>query len=368
MNEARGVPEGLTSYAKKILDKVLEDLKNPNFQTATVVNIPGKFFENDKVVQINDVTVRINFALYPSHQFKAIINANPQINEKSDELLLSGLGMRFDLENNLTKNYNLKFIRSENPTIVINLLASAGIDAVYTKVYALLKDNYDRFLASFGHELMHFINNQLKGEEDLALRAKYLVALKAKHFTDSQILIDFFFNLYYLTSVENIVRPSELKTTLDNKMVTKKDFKQIYYNSKMYDKFNICQNTTYEKLYNDLGEELAKKVTPKVFKASKDNLISFALSEIIRKIINEGKNYLKTMIPNSTGDVSISNAYLRKFKIFLKNHLFIKYTSSEDVDTEKTYRAIIKDMNATAIKMKKKIAKLYEDVPDNYES
>ena len=85
-------------------------------------------------------------------------------------------------------------------------------------------------------------------------------------------------------------------------------------------------------------------------------------------MIASGKDYLKTMIPISKGDISITNAYLSKFKSFLKNHLFIKYASYEVIDTEKTYRAIIKDMNATAIKMKKKIAKLYEDVPDNYES
>ena len=36
--------------------------------------------------------------------------------------------------------------------------------------------------------------------------------------------------------------------------------------------------------------------------------------------------------------------------------------------TEKTYRAIIKDMNITATKMKKKLAKIYEDIPNEYEN
>lgn len=374
MNEARGVPEGLTSYAKKILDKFLEDLKSPFPNNATVVNIPGTFFKNDKKIQINDVNVLINLKFYSSEQMKAIVKANPHIEEKTDELLLSALGMRFTLDNNLTKNYNLKIMSSSSPTIIINFLASRDILEVYEKIYMIIKDNYARFLDSFGHELKHFIDNQLKDEADIALRAKYQIVSQAKNFTDSQTLIDFFFDLYYLSSTENLVRPSELKTKLDNENVTKKDFKEIYYNSKMYKKFDICQNMTYEKLYNNLGEELATKVSPEKFSKSKDKLISNELSKTIRKMIASGKDYLKTMIPISKGDISITNAYLSKFKSFLKNHLFIKYASNQVIgtdkviDTEKTYRAIIKDMNATAIKMKKKIAKLYEDVPDNYES
>ena len=368
MNEARGVPEGLTSYAKKILDKFLEDLNSPFPNKTTVVNIPGTFFKNDKTLQINDVSVLINLKFYTSQQIKAIVKANPHIKEKSDELLLSSLGMRFDIDNNLTKNYNLKIFKSESPTITINFLASRDIQEVYKKIYIILKDNYARFLDSFGHELKHFIDNQLKVEKDISLSAKYQVVSQARNFTDSQTLIDFFFDVYYLSSTENLVRPSELKTKLDNENVTKKDFKEIYYNSKMYKKFDFCQNMTYEKLYNDLGEELATKVSPEKFSKSKDKLISNELSKTIRKMIASGKDYLKTMIPISKGDISIKNAYLSKFKSFLKNHLFIKYASNQVIDTEKTYRAIIKDMNATAIKMKKKIAKLYEDVPDNYES
>ena len=47
MNEARGVPEHITSYAKVLFDKVLENLKNNKFkgaldQRSTIINIPIK--------------------------------------------------------------------------------------------------------------------------------------------------------------------------------------------------------------------------------------------------------------------------------------------------------------------------------------
>ena len=196
MNEARGVPEGLTSYAKKILDKFLEDLNSPFPNKTTVVNIPGTFFKNDKTLQINDVNVLINLKFYTSQQIKAIVKANPHIEEKTDELLLSALGMRLTIDNNLTKNYNLKIISSKSPTIIINFLASRDIQEVYEKIHMIIKDNYGRFLDSFGHELKHFIDNQLKDEKDIALSAKYQVVSQARNFTDSQTLIDFFFNLY----------------------------------------------------------------------------------------------------------------------------------------------------------------------------
>jgi hypothetical protein len=71
-------------------------------------------------------------------------------------------------------------------------------------------------------------------------------------------------------------------------------------------------------------------------------------------------------------------AFEKKFKVFMKKHMLIKFNSkvtinfpidlNNSINIEKTYRAIIKDMNFTANKMKKKIAKIYEDIPYEYVS
>lgn len=376
INEARGVPAGITNYATKIFNDVLEKLKSNNFQEGfnrftTVVDAPGKFLKDDKPVQISKINVHINFDFYPSSSIKKIVAANPKIKTKTNELLLIGLSMEFFSAKYLTKNYNFKVTSTEKPILHINFLASEDLNNIEDNVYKLLNDNYDMFLSLFSHELKHHISMEAKGEDDLALRAKYTVVANSREFTDNETLNDFVFNLYYITLIENLVRPTEFKTKLDNKKITKKQFLQSYYDSEMYNKFNICEKITYEKLCDDLIEELEKTLPSTIFRTiDKDAIIEMILKETIIKMINGGAKFLKLVIqekmPNSSVEEMV-DVFSGKVNSFLKKHLFIKYKPNKDIDVEKTYRAIIKDMNFTAIKMKKKIARLYEDIPYEYE-
>ncbi len=384
MNEARGVPAGITNYATKIFNDVLEKLKSNNFKRqspfeySAVVDAPGKFLKDDKPVQISKIKVNINFDFYPSSDIKKIIAANPKVKTKTDKLLLTGLGMEFFLAKDLTTNFNLKVASTENPILHINFVASEDLNDIENNVYKLLNDNYDTFLSTFGHEIQHHINMEAKGEDDISLRAKYKVVSNPSDVTEYKALSDFVFNLYYLSLIENIVRPTELKTTLDNKKITKKQFQQVYYDSEMYHKFEICENTTYEKLCNELLKDLEKSLPPVIFKyKTKSEVIEIMLKKTFINMVDEGASFLKMAIfqkmPNAPID-EMTSVFENKFEVFLKKHMFIKYKSSKDIygekdlDVEKTYRSLIKDMNITATKMKKKIAKLYEDLPYEYEN
>jgi len=377
MNEARGVPEHITSYAKVLFDKVLENLKNNKFkgaldQRSTIINIPIKFIEDSKLVEINEIKIDINFDFYSSSDIENIIKSNPKIKTKNDDLLLTGMGMNFEVDREFTKNNNFKIDKNETPILQINFLANEDANNIEDSLYNLFNDNYDEFLSSFGHEIMHHINMQAKGEDDIALRAKYIVVANSRKVTNTNTLNDFVFNLYYLTSIENIVRPSEFKTFLDSKRITKKQFLQSYYDSNMYKKFNICENIKYEDLYNNLDKDLTLMFDTKIYNDNTKNIIILAvLEETLTNMITEGGKFLKQVIkekmPNAPLN-KLAKVFVKKFDTFIRRHLFIKFYPDKSINSEKTFKAIIKDMNITAIKMKKKIAKLYEDIPYNYES
>lgn len=377
MNEARGVPKHITSYAKVLFDKVLENLKNNKFkgaldQRSTIINIPIKFIEDSKLVEINEIKIDINFDFYSSSDIENIIKSNPKIKTKNDDLLLTGMGMNFEVDREFTKNNNFKIDKNETPILQINFLANEDANNIEDSLYNLFNDNYDEFLSSFGHEIMHHITMQAKGEDDIALRAKYIVVANSSKVTNTNTLNDFVFNLYYLTSIENIVRPSEFKTFLDSKRITKKQFLQSYYDSNMYKKFNICENIKYEDLYNNLDKDLTLMFDTKIYNDNTKNIIILAvLEETLTNMITEGGKFLKQVIkekmPNAPLN-KLAKVFVKKFDTFIRRHLFIKFYPDKSINSEKTFKAIIKDMNITAIKMKKKIAKLYEDIPYNYES
>lgn len=377
MNEARGVPEHITSYAKVLFDKVLENLKNNKFkgaldQRSTIINIPIKFIEDSKLVEINEIKIDINFDFYSSSDIENIIKSNPKIKTKNDDLLLTGMGMNFEVDREFTKNNNFKIDKNETPILQINFLANEDANNIEDSLYNLFNDNYDEFLSSFGHEIMHHITMQAKGEDDIALRAKYIVVANSRKVTNTNTLNDFVFNLYYLTSIENIVRPSEFKTFLDYKRITKKQFLQSYYDSNMYKKFNICENIKYEDLYNNLDKDLTLMFDTKIYNDNTKNIIILAvLEETLTNMITEGGKFLKQVIKEKMPNAPLNKlveVFVKKFDTFIRRHLFIKFSPDKSINSEKTFKAIIKDMNITAIKMKKKIAKLYEDIPYNYES
>jgi len=397
MNEARGVPENVTSYAKLVFDKILEGLKNNKFKRKslfdssifTSINAPIEFLKETKIVSIDDIQVKINYDFYSSEQIEKIIKKNTKLNIKSDGFVLIGLSINFEVEDELTKEYNFKLTKLTNPVLEINFLVSYNITQLEYTTHKLLNQFYDSSLSLIGHEIGHHVNMQAKGEDDLAYRAKYAVVSNPRKVTDIDVLNDFVFDLYYLTTIENIVRPSEFKTFIDSKKITKKQFLQVYYDSEMYKKFNICENITYDKLYNDIDNYLKTKLNPNFYNDNYKHIsILFVLESTLIDIIKTGGEILQQIILEKMPNSSIAKqnkVFSKKFNTFVKRHFFIKSSQNKkplpyselyltndnllgSIDAEKTYKAIIKDMNITATKMKKKIAKLYEDIPYEYEN
>ena len=386
MNEARGVPANITNYAKKIFDAFLSNLKMGKFdssklgQITTKVKIAEKFLADNSTVDINEINIILNFKYYALNDLNQIVKNNPKIKVFNNDLVLTGLGMGFDTMDNLTQDYNFNIDKSSKPNLYINFLASNDVFSYEEEqVYKLLTKNYSKILSIFAHEIKHHIDMEAKGQDDLAARAKYSVTGKSIEVTDNTTLNDFVFNLYYMSLIENIVRPTEFKTKLEADRVTKKEFLKNYYDSEMYKVFNVCENITFEKLYDELKAELEKN-TPKdtLDQVNLDENTLSAMTTTIVNIIHKGAEYLMEVMIDKTPIVHRMYAFEKKFKVFMKKHMLIKFNSkvtinfpidlNNSINIEKTYRAIIKDMNFTANKMKKKIAKIYEDIPYEYVS
>ena len=376
MNEARGVPANITNYAKKIFDAFLSNLKMGKFdssklgQITTKVKIAEKFLADNSTVDINEINIILNFKYYALNDLNQIVKNNPKIKVFNNDLVLTGLGVGFDTQDNLTQDYNFNVDKSSKPNLYINFLASNDVFSYEEEqVYKLLTKNYSKILSIFAHEIKHHIDMEAKGQDDLAARAKYSVTGKSIEVTDNTTLNDFVFNLYYMSLIENIVRPTEFKTKLETDRVTKKEFLKNYYDSEMYKVFNVCENITFEKLYDELKAELEKD-TPEdtLDQVNLDKNTLSAMTTTIVNIINKGAEYLMEVIMDKTPIAQSMYAFEKKFKVFMKKHMFIKFDSKNNINIEKTYRAIIKDMNFTANKMKKKIAKIYEDIPYEYVS
>ena len=130
MNEDRGVPANITNYAKKIFDAFLSNLKMGKFdssklgQITTKVKIAEKFLADNSTVDINEINIILNFKYYALNDLNQIVKNNPKIKVFNNDLVLTGLGMGFDTQDNLTQDYNFNVDKSSKQNLYINFLAS----------------------------------------------------------------------------------------------------------------------------------------------------------------------------------------------------------------------------------------------------
>lgn len=377
INEVRGVPEDILDYSRKVFNELLDNLKNNNLNRlnndlVTHIKLKQNFLKDSVQVEIEGIIITVMFQLVTPSRFKQIINNNKNVKERTDRLILNSLGMRFYEDLFLSKKYNRKIKKEKNPDLSIVFVQSTKLmDSEKQKeVYTLISNNYENMLDKFSHEIKHHVDMEVKGEDDMSLRAKY-ISVSTPGVSDTKTMSTFLFNLYYLTEIENLVRPTEFKSELINKKVTKKNFLKSYYESDIYKKFNECKDMTYEKLLLDLKIE-AQKNLPKHILQNKniDKMLFKIISSTLNNLLRVGTDYLRYTISTAMNNMSTDERrtiFKNKLKKFLKNHLFIKYYSDgKTVNVEETFKKMIQDMNLTAIRMMKKIAKIYEDMPYEY--
>jgi hypothetical protein len=78
------------------------------------------------------------------------------------------------------------------------------------------------------------------------------------------------------------------------------------------------------------------------------------------------KNISRFADDTNYDDFVLSDINRDTFKDFVKKQFLIKKNASGGIDVDKTFNAIILDMQDSARKMKRKMAKVYAAIPDKY--
>jgi hypothetical protein len=70
---------------------------------------------------------------------------------------------------------------------------------------------------------------------------------------------EFFYNLYYIENVENLVRPTEIITQIEKLGITKKDFLSFITSNKVVTQLKKIQSFSFDDLYNSILKERLEK-------------------------------------------------------------------------------------------------------------
>jgi hypothetical protein len=229
LNEAAGVPNFIFDSSVNIYQEILNEIKTDTDEE------DQKFFEIDIDFKIADLKFdKVNFTLkfieYDEDEYQWIRMA---ITNKSQ------LNSEFFFEHQI--------IEGE-----IDLILDIAVpnNWEYQKFIELFINHRKKMIESISHELMHVYENRKKGIQDTRDLAEYVAAGKVR--TGIMPLDQFSHFLYYITMIENIVRPSEVHTYLKLNQANRKSFMELLKDNDTYKKLVEIRNFSYQGLRKQL--------------------------------------------------------------------------------------------------------------------
>jgi hypothetical protein len=229
LNEAAGVPNFIFDSSVNIYQEILNQIKTDTDEE------DEKFFEIDIDFKIGDLNFdKVNFTL-------------SFVEYDGDEYQWIKMGIRNKSQLTPEFFFEHQIIEGE-----IDLILDIAVpnNWEYQKFIELFINHRKKMIESISHELMHVYENNKKGIQDTRDLAEYVAAGKVK--TGIIPLDQFSHFLYYITMIENIVRPSEVHTYLKLNQANRKSFMELLKDNDTYKKLVEIRNFSYQGLRKQL--------------------------------------------------------------------------------------------------------------------
>jgi len=237
LNEALGVPSGIVDTGNMIYSQLLDEVKKMSNKS------PYKEYE---------ITLRGNYEISDYKFNKTIIHFNLEHIKGLEDIVAFGLSYRFKVRFDEKDVKTSVIISKDKVELSINL----GIpdDKNMEDVYNYLTQEKDLLSSAITHELKHAYDSYKKPHNKAEYRADYESYMNTRFGIPP--IDDFFHYLYFIHSIENLVRPSEVAAELQNGEIDKKGFLEFLKNNRTYSTLKKINNFSYEQFRNDIKDNL----------------------------------------------------------------------------------------------------------------
>jgi hypothetical protein len=360
IKEAVGVPANIEVVAQNLYNDIAKKLKNKEIGPEDVVKF--KFINKDGRYSFADfkpkfITVEFGLGTY----------SGDAIDNITGNKITGGLvhSMGFSKASKLNDVFDLVSVDTDGG-IELNIdYAQPENDDEWSgdKILNTMKNNADNTVSSLAHELKHAYDNYKKPVEKLVDRSNYAGFQRAR--SGVRPMDQFMFNMYFINQIENLVRPTESYVEMvSNGVVTKEQFLKFLLNSKTYKTLVKMRDYSFDDLKNELKEyepqidEYLDNTVNNYDSSSMDidEKVNYFLKIFAIKISQKVHEVRKNMLtPNifqmlfGGGNPDANN--------FLESTLGDLTKMMENPN--KFYYTSIENMKKIAIKMIKKLSKLY---------
>ena len=252
LREEVGVPRGIVDSAQRLYNDIISRLKrktitgNSNF-ILTFKNVNGKYSFSD-FQDFESIKVEFEFKEYSE-------------TDMHKGMLI--LGMGHNGQSRLDDGFELINLDTDNINLSIDLAIPETINEIDNKIIIkTLEDNKQMIVSSLSHELKHAYDGFKKPSEGLKQRSQYNVYSGTRFGIEE--IDEFVYFLYFITVIENLVRPSEIYSLMQQGEISQKDFLNFISSNRTY--------STLKKINEFSGDKLIESLKQKPEEV--DNLLS----------------------------------------------------------------------------------------------
>ena len=342
--ERLGVPEGILDISEEIYPEILLSIGN-NDTVGMLENssmyVKGNFNIND----FNFNRILFNYKIF-----------------ESDDLEI--IGMSQSTNSKLTDKYKLKTIPSDG-MVELTIFISGPKSIKGLNIKDLLEENKKIVISSLSHELKHSYDDYKGGLGDVQLRSNYDVYTK-KRFGIKPI-DSFLERLYFTSSIESLVRPTEVASLLKMGNITKKEFYDFIKNDRTYKLLTELSKFNIEDWRNEIKEYIPEII--EFFESLEvEGVDVLDEDEIVDEFLKVCYVVIKNWKTEETHNIFVNKEieYLIGF-IPEKEQMFRKHLNKINRfgnDYKKYYEYEAKTIRYVADNLRKKIAKLFDMAKD----
>lgn len=347
MGEALGVPEGILDAGEEIYDLIVQELDD---------------FSGD-IEDLNDDGFEINHEFtIGGHTFNRA-EVKFDIEEHPEAKNADMGGMSSENESELDDRFVLRSVRDPQKVIIgfkFYIEPGKGVEEItnYLKKYR----NED--VPSLSHELKHAFRDVKQKGDTLSSRASYMANQSLRDmFGFIPEMRDFAFNSYFIHSVENVVRPTEMASEMRMNNVSRKEFLKFFLNTEIIQRLKTIQNFSYDGLKEQLLSDENIDSIKKLFDAIDDDYEGKTDEEIVGRFLRlylvnatNKKNELVNQFLTSSFAEMMYGLKGDKDKFFRK---YVAQTTKFGDDYDAYFRNEEQYFHRVATMMFKKLAKLY---------
>lgn len=361
INEALGVPDNILDAADMLYDIVEQDIKSiDTIQDEYKFDGEIEFEMGDnKKIKIDSYELTVNIEEIDGY-------------EGVVDIVSMGMAGSFGFNRD-------KFMKENEPSTTLELTITFAVGDNWDpkELIEKMEEERDEHVSSLAHEIKHKYDKQAKQFGLIGPDAEYQATQRRGTFGIPVLDNVFFRYMYYISGIENLVRPTEVAYAMKRKNITKSNFLDFLRDNRVFKEMVDIRNFTYndfisrlkseedrlDALLNHIGEDpsnmsINQKIN-RVLEVAYIDLVNNRMEMFVRMTEHHMDDILKfgldlgLLPPNAQKQVEglkKTNEVRRKF---------MNYVMKYEKNPTKFFEDEIENFQYTANKMLKKISKLY---------